>query len=147
MSLRDFQKLLPISGACLDTAVQNIHSKYAMTKAGWTLDVQEYGLDKYAKDCDSAPFWGFNTGNDVGSVSSTFQGSGTATLTFGGCWNPQQIQVSLNDKVIAKSTKKHQQEIKEFQYRPNDVLKISEAHGIIQIFSLQLECGGTFDIC
>ena len=85
--------------------------------------------------------------NDVGSVSNTFRGSGTATLTFGDCFqHTGQIKVSLNGEVIAKSTRPNQQEIVEFQYGPGDVLKISEGFGIIQIFSLHLDCEGTFEI-
>ena len=118
-----------------------------MSEAGWTLDVQDYGLDAYATDCNSAPFWGYKLRNDVGSVSNTFRGSGTATLTFGDCFlHTGQIKVSLNGEVIAKSTRPNQQEIIEFQYGPGDVLKISEGYGIIQIFSLHLDCEGTFEI-
>ena len=116
-----------------------------MESYGWTIHTKNDDCARrnklYAQCCNTITFWGYNKGNSVGYISTTFKGSATATLDFGNCWIRGFTRVFINDKKIGRADPNIKSKVITFNYKPGDILRIEEIGGaIIKINSLQLSC-------
>ena len=115
-----------------------------MTQAGWVLDVDPlpwaHGHSKY---CDLSTFWGYKKLKPVGTVSTVFKSSGSATLNFGNCYSSGVTNAYLNRKLISSAGANQEFKVVDFAYKQEDELKLEEVNtGIIKINALQLTCKG-----
>ena len=121
-----------------------VRNKRTMQLAGWDVDVNT--VLSYHKDgCGTSSFVGYR-GNTAGTVSTTFQGFGRASLDFGNCgsYSNTVINVFVNDTWIA-SAKQSQKSLRiNFYYKPLDELRIvaMNSFSYMVINSLQILCGG-----
>ena len=97
-----------------------------------------YGYESY---CDTGNTW-YGYGGSVGALYATFQGFGTATLTFGQCFpnGNVKVKVFLNEKIISEVTFDGIKEVT-FEYSIGDNLTIAEyGISILELYSLTLNC-------
>ena len=135
---------------CVDRGLENVADKAEMITNGWAICVDNGDSKtnnlRYEKTCTSqnaAGFWGYLYGCPIGGVKAQFEGTGTATLSFGSCNSRGgSVKVYLNEKNIQTTTTLTQTVT--FVYKRGDVLKIEEwGMGIVKINSLKLtECEG-----
>ena len=98
----------------------------------------------YSPQCGMDTWFGYNYGRLVGSVQTTFQGTGKAVLNFGNCYQSGRVIVYLNGKEISRAHGKTPRKEVEFQYSKGDLLRIEEVHvAIIKLNSLELYHNGT----
>ena len=138
---------------CVDRGLENVADKAEMITNGWAICVDNGDSKannlRYEKTCTSqnvAGFWGYLYGCPIGSVKAQFEGTGTATLSFGACHPPGSVKVYLNEKIIQTTTTLTQTVT--FVYKRGDVLKIEEwGASIVKINSLKLtECKGIVEL-
>ena len=114
-----------------------------MKRNGWKLDVTHSMTKSYSRKCGMESWYGYNRGTAVGSVETTFQGTGKATLNFGNCYRTGRVIVYLNDKEISRANRNTPRKEVEFEYSKGDVLLIEEVRvGIIKLNSLELHYKG-----
>ena len=133
--------------ACLEAAdgkLTDLSSKSTMENNGWSFDTNKNKEPHFKSTCDMHNTWyGFKYPG-VGTVSSTFTGSGTATLDYGNCHHVDKVSVSLNGELLDVANKNTSSKQITFVFYPNDVLLLSETNGetIIKLNSLNLTCKG-----
>ena len=88
-------------------------------------------------------WYGWGCGKNVGAVSITFKGSGTATLNYGNCWDSGRVNVYLNNVKVSYSLP-GTTEMYRFPYNDGNELKIMDEEGnaIINIFDITFNCKG-----
>ena len=106
---------------------------------GWKIDAPDQNKG-YGQEClKTNTFWGYKHKSEVGSVETTFQGSGKATLNFGNCYEGGTTKVFLNEREIGKAGRYEYPEVS-FNFKKGDTLKLIEVDsGIIKINSLDIE--------
>ena len=121
-----------------------------MENNGWTFDTNYDEPDDYKSSCDMQNTWyGFKYPG-VGTVTSTFTGSGTATLDYGNCHTKGDVNVYLNGELKDVASMNTPSKQITLNFSPNDVLLLSETgETIIKLNSLSLNCnnGKTFFRC
>ena len=126
---------------CHDKALSKISQSHSLPANGWQTDSIALNTG-FESTCDDGNTWyGFTSGEPVGSIWTTFQGTGNGTLSFGNCFGNAfgNVKVFLNEKVIAEATSKQRKEIS-FDYSVGDVLKIGEYHAIWKLYSFSAQC-------
>ena len=129
---------------CPDTAKQNLKNKEVMKAAGWNFgSLLKINDSVYKNQCKDYPFWAYQSGIGVGSISTVFQGSGSGTIIFGNCYLDEspssKTTVSLNDNLIGTATKT--KVTLNFNFTKGDILEVEEINtGILGIYSFHLEC-------
>ena len=108
----------------------------------WTVDCDlgVWNSDTYSNRCSN--WYGYGSGNngvDIGSISSTFSGSGRAKLDFGNCFFLEgTVYAYLDGNEIASASKETPSVTVEFDFNVGSILMITEAIGIIQLNSLDI---------
>ena len=107
----------------------------------WTVDCDRgvWNSDTYSNICIN--WYGYGSGNngvDIGSISSTFSGSGRAKLDFGNCFFLEgTVYAYLDGNEIASASKETPNVKVEFGFNDESILKITEVDvGVIQLNSL-----------
>ena len=153
------------SGNCPDSPKQQFQDANSMKAAGWNIHAKScsksevaaesppypsggYGVCvTFASICKEVTYYAFiydrgSSNRGDGKLSTTFQGSGRATLDFGNCYYNGEVVVHLNNVQIGSALPLQKSIVVEFDYKPGDTLAIQEInYGIIAINSLKL-CGG-----
>lgn len=108
-----------------------------METKGWNFKkATELATDQ----CEGAAWAGHNN-NDPSSVSATFKGYGTLKLSVKNCSNRGYVTVYINKSI--KGTLNSGDTIEKIlSYKKDDILKITESLGIIQINYMSLSCAG-----
>ena len=108
------------------------------TAFGWTIDCASGVWDNtYSDICSN--WYGFSNGSPIGSVSTTFDVKGQATLDFGNCWSAGTVHVYLDGNVIASAPQNTPSKKVEFNFNIGSILKITEENvAIIQFNSLNI---------
>ena len=110
-----------------------------MINNGWEIDVSEDTANIDLDSCDNSTFYGYKNGELVGQVSTTFEGSGRAVLTFGNCWSTGYLSVSINETEIGRAYANTKASV-HFGYTKGDVLSIKEFdNGIIAMYSFTID--------
>ena len=123
--------------------MKDFSSEMVMKRNGWKLDVTHSMTKAYSRKCGMESWFGYDRGRAVGSVETTFQGTGKATLNFGNCYRTGRVIVYLNDKEISRANRNTPRKEVEFEYSKGDVLLIEEVRvGIIKLNSLELHYKG-----
>ena len=108
----------------------------------WTVDCDlgVWNSDTYSNRCSN--WYGYGSGNngvDIGSISSTFSGSGRAKLDFGNCFFLEgTVYAYLDGNEIASASKETPNVTVEFDFNVGSILMITEVIGIIQFNSLDI---------
>ena len=114
------------------------------TANGWTIDsdhgVWQQNIKLEKNVCSN--WYGFNNGNNIGSVSTTFNVKGRARLDFGNCYTSGTVFALLDGNVIASVPQNTPSKTVEFDFNVGSILKITEENvAIIQFNSLNiLQC-------
>ena len=121
----------------------DLRSKLQMEAKGWMFDVTADMKSAYEEACGTDTWYGNTGGWDIGTISATFSGSGTATLDYGNCLRPMgEVKVQLNGETINKAPKNTPSKQVIFDFVPGDVLSLEEDYAIIKVNSLKLSCQG-----
>ena len=121
----------------------------------WTLQHDQKLPPEWNIDCDAgvwdqgsrnfagqmcSNWYGWTSGNPIGSITTTFNGIGRAKLDFGNCWRWDTVTATLDGTVIATASGNTPSMKVEFDFHIGSILKITE-NGIIQFNSLNiLQC-------
>ena len=118
--------------------LNNLKTSTTDTVLGWHFDLTNGPWnDGNLGSCDSGPWFGFKTGELIGSISTTLYGQGHASLTFGNCWDTGIVKLFLNESEIS-SVGPHSQKTVGF-YFDNTIMKVEEHDtGIIQFFHFEI---------
>ena len=125
---------------CTDRALSDVRQSVDILSNGW--ETNSTVLNSYYEaECDDGDTWyGYTIHDSVGAIYATFQGSGTATLSFGNCLNGSIVRAFLNDKMISEIHMKGKKEVT-FEYSKGDTLTIAEYGGVVwKLYSLTLNC-------
>ena len=114
-----------------------------MKENGWSFDLIHSRYDgankRLLRNC--AASHGYSPDHDVGRLTATFKGQGTATLIYANCEIQGEVKVFLNDREIDSTTTKGLKKTKVFSVKRGDTLKIEDHnHAIFQIYSLTIIC-------
>ena len=123
----------------IDEKLEDLSSAEVMRSNGWRINAS-YSMDsKYRARCGGKTWYGYNYGMLVGSAEVTFQGSGTAKLSYGNCYPQGQVIVYLNGVEISRAAASSSMKDVTFNYEKYDTLVIKELNiGIIKLNSLEL---------
>ena len=133
---------------CTDLRFTDVSSKKVMENNGWTFkDIGRVFVRSGIRDeeCGSDSWYGWKSpGSNVGgSVSVTFVGSGSGTLTYGNCWGQDMVDVYFNDSKIASASVNELKKEVRFEFQERTTLEIrTEGKGIVKIDSLAISCSG-----
>ena len=98
----------------------------------------------YESDCADAAWYGYKSDEDVGSISATFSGSGSGTLSFGNCHSGGKVEVYLtSDTEVERlgTAMAHEKMDIAFHYESGDTLYFKEYEvAIIALYWLRLSC-------
>ena len=132
------------SRPCADIGLSNVKFRSAMEENGWIFHVSHSGMLLHGDRCGNNGWFGFCSGNYVGSIYATFIGSGTARLIYGNCWSNNDVSVYLNHKKISSAYGNETEEKINFNFISGDRLRIVEDGAIIKLHSLTILCGGKY---
>ena len=79
--------------------------------------------------CGGGSWIGFKYGDAIGSISSTLHGAGTASITFGNCWQTGEVKLVIDGNVIS-SAGPHSMITTEFQFEDSNI-KLEEHNSAI----------------
>jgi hypothetical protein len=133
--------LTKLSGCVSGTTV--LGDEAAIAANGWTHNHQgHYGQGGSVQSRCTLGWWGYNGGDNVGAVQKNMVGSGTATLTYGNCWNAGVANLYLNKVLI--DTAPHDTPTKAFTFKFNDgdlvELKDESGNAVVQLISIKVDC-------
>ena len=131
---------------CPDIRLRNVRSISEMKENGWIFHVSHSDMQLYADRCGKNSWFGFYSGNSVGSVAAHFTGSGIASLTYGNCWMDNEVSVYLN---LYKMSSAYGNETKKqisFNFTAGDTLRIVEDGAIIKLHNLTVSCDGMYTV-
>ena len=118
-----------------------------MIKNGWNVEVESsIENDKYPPNkeiCGTDTFYGYGSYDKLGSVSATFKGFGSGSLTYSNCKPSPNgfISVFLNGVEMGRAYA-NDTEIIQFRYVKGDVISIQQlGNAIIQLHSLEFHSG------
>ena len=124
--------------------VNNLKNAATDTLPGWYFDLSHdtWNYENSVGSCDSGPWFGWKSYELVGSISILLYGQGSASLTFGNCWDTGVVKLFLNDSEIS-SVGPHSQKTVVFDF-DNTNMKLEEHDvGIIQFFHFEIpQCIG-----
>lgn len=124
---------------------------------GWIVDVQESnigccrgGHNDQGLRCDVGGrllndglvnWWGYKSDDhDVGTVSRTFEGSGSAEIHFGNCWSRGQVNLYKNDVMLARALSGENKTVK-FDFKHGDNIQLKEFHvTIMSLIGFKIFC-------
>ena len=109
---------------------------------GWIFNTSHSDMVWAKNYCGEGSWFGMHTGTVEGSVSTTFKGSGTATLSFGNCWASSSYKVSvvINGEIKSEAWGNVMEKEISFSFNRGDNLVIKEDGAIIKINSLVITC-------
>ena len=113
-----------------------------MEKNGWIFNTSHSDMVWGRNHCGEGSWFGLHSGSAEGSVSTTFKGSGTATLSFGNCWTSSAYKVSvvINGEIRSEAMGNVMEKEISFSFNKGDNLIIKEDGAIIKISSLDITC-------
>ena len=79
--------------------------------------------------CLSDSYHAWAAENHVGVISRSMQGTGTATLTFGNCWNAGVVNVYLGSTLIATAQPNTNSETVTFDFTNGQLLELKDESG------------------
>ena len=122
-----------------DEKLKDLSSAEAMKLNGWRINTKYSMNSKYRSRCGDETWYGYNYGYSVGSAQASFEGTGTAKLSYGNCYQKGQVLVYLNNEEISRATASESKKEVTFNYSKGDTLLIKEVNiGIIKLNSLDL---------
>ena len=116
-----------------------------MEKNGWSFGGHRWASKNpyYDKQCNSDTWYGYRIGSKKpASVSATFEGYGTATLTFGNCHSTRTVDVYFNDVPLSTAIANELRKTVTFNFFKGSQLRIEVNGAIIKLNSLEILCGG-----
>ena len=127
---------------CPDKGLSEVSNREVMEKNGWIFNTTHSDMVWGKSHCGEGSWFGFHSNAAYGSVSTTFKGSGTATLSFGNCWAASLYKVSvvINGEVKSEAEGNVMEKEISFSFNKGDNLIIKENGAIIKINSLDITC-------
>ena len=134
--------------------VGTFSTRAQMVGAGWMFSSTESNMhradntameERYCNKVAKTAYCGCVSGSSAGSISfamTTQAPAGIVTVTFGSVtgWT----SVYINDAMVAKTSQRS--EVKSFNFRSGDVLKLSEVgSSVMVLYSISFKCGGPTD--
>ena len=124
---------------CKNDHLNNLLESTATNSAeGWTINCNEGVWNSPSDKCSN--WYGYIPNDDVGSISTTFKGSGRARLDFGNCYKNGRVKAYLDGKMIGKGAGKYTfSKVVEFNFQHGSILEINEQNtATIQFNSLKI---------
>ena len=114
-----------------------------MEKNGWIFNTTHSDISLWRNWCGEDSWFGDHDSMN-GSITTTFKGSGTATLSFGNCGpkihSLHKVCVLKNGDIISEATGNALEKEIAFSFNKGDNLIIKEYYAIIKINSLDITC-------
>ena len=102
---------------------------------GWTLDVESGSVRGNAGEICGDSWFGYSDDPyEDGSIKTTLNGCGKATLDFGNCWF-YNVQALLNGNEIGTATNEELSKKIEFDFNDGDILEIAEFADAVIVFN------------
>ena len=112
-----------------------------MEQNGWIFENLVSKPNKYQRQCNNDTWYGWRKDYKIpGIVSATFRGSGTATLTFGNCYNLNTVDVYFNNEKIATANGDERKKKATFNFYKGSVLRIEVVRPILKLNALEISC-------
>ena len=127
--------------------VNSLKENTEQSVSGWTFNL---GSGPWNKDpsylpgtCSGSLWFGYESGNAVGSIKTTFYGSSNASLTFGNCCPTGTVNLYLDGIIIASAEATSMKTVT-FDYSYGNELKLDEINkGIIRFEDFKISnCEG-----
>ena len=100
--------------------------------SGWTFDLGYGPFNTEIAGC--SPWFGYKSGQPVGSIKTTLSGSGgQASLTFGNCWSGGTVNLYVDGIIIASAGPKSTKTVT-FEYSNGNELKLDEVNTAVISF-------------
>ena len=115
-----------------------------MEENGWMFRVSHSNMLLHQDICGNNGWYGFFSGDVVGSISAVFRGPGKAKMIYGNCWSDKEVAVHLNGKKISSALGNQSKVETVFDFNTGDKLRIEEDGAIIKIHSLTISCHGKY---
>ena len=109
----------------------------------WNKDPSYLGGYTYPGNCSGSLWFGYESGNAVGSIKTTLYGSGNASLTFGNCCSTGTVNLYLDGMIIASAEATSMKTVT-FDFSNGNELKLDEVNsGIIKFEDFKISnCEG-----
>ena len=142
--------------SCSQNALSNFSSlatmKDAMESTGWSFSFDNAdGTALAAPSCGGGSNWyGWSDDNAVGTLTSpSLEGSGTATIEYGNCWNAGNVKLYLNDTLIDTAAPNSPTRSKVFSFANGDIVKLKDEDGnaIVNLKAFTISCALTSFVC
>ena len=119
-----------------------------MEENGWIIDSDMKNTKRYQKECGTETYHGDNGGDRMGTVYTSFREYGSASLSFGNCYNGTEdngyVLASLNSHELGRVTKNTNMEVS-FRYFKGDLLFIRKfGQAVVQINYFNIDSCGKF---
>ena len=107
-------------------AINSLKNSDSATVAGWNFDLDRgpWNFDVSALgnsgSCGDAPWFGWKDAEEVGIISTTLYGTGTASITFGNCWVTGEVKLVIDGNVIS-SAGPNSLKTSEFQFEDSNI--------------------------
>ena len=109
---------------CLDSALSDVSQNSDLLGNGWQTNSTE--LNHHRANCDADnTLSGWAPKTPVGAIYTTFQGTGTAVLSFGNCFSQGTVKALLNGNIICEAMPGEKKEVS-FDYSVGNELVIVE---------------------
>ena len=113
-----------------------------MQKNGWTWSGNDFRVNDpfYLSHCSryGKSWYGYAYGNAIGTIAATFQGSGSAVLSYGNCYGDGDVIVSLNGNEISRIWGLLFEKEISFGFAKGDILEVKEHLGIIKLNAFKI---------
>ena len=120
--------------------INSLKNSDSATVSGWNFDLDRGPWNYDATglgSCGDGPWFGWKNGDEIGIISSTLHGTGTASITFGNCWETGEVRLLIDGNVISSAGPKSLIST-EFQF-DNSNLKLEEHFtGIIRFDDFEI---------
>ena len=131
---------------CPDIRLGNVRSGSELKENGWIFHVSHSDMQLYGDRCGKNGWFGFYSGNLVGSVAALLTGSGMAKLIYGNCWIDNEVSVYLNYYKISTAHGNETKKQISFNFTAGDTLRIEEDGAIIKLHNLTVSCDGKYTV-
>ena len=138
------------SKTCEMKSLENVGDSVTLLSNGWNVKMGAYksnDQDPLANSLCSGVFHAWSSGPEVGYVNRTMQGSGTAVLTFGNCWNKGTVSVYVTQqgappRLLSNASPDTINQRATFEFTDGDVLVVKDegANSVVWIKSLVITC-------
>merc|ERR1712083_727402 len=105
-------------------------------KGSWNLNGDT--MNHETCDCSSTNWFGYKGWSQSGSMKTTLNKCGRASLKFSNCYKNSEVEAKLNGKQIAKLSGWEIKTI-EFDFKDGDIFELADiGYGIVELYDFKI---------